>query len=125
MGSRLGCDMLAVPFIPRSRCVPDWGVGNDRARPHYRDWLHSAIAQVPCMPMNDLIHPAGFQLVAPYQPAGDQPQAIEKLVAGFDNGLAHQTLLGVTGSGKTYTIANVVQQVQKPTIVMAPNKTLG
>ncbi|HEY5972987.1 MAG TPA: DEAD/DEAH box helicase family protein, partial [Pseudoxanthomonas sp.] len=75
--------------------------------------------------MNDLIHPAGFQLVAPYQPAGDQPQAIEKLVAGFENGLAHQTLLGVTGSGKTYTIANVVQQVQKPTIVMAPNKTLA
>ncbi|MFC5577516.1 excinuclease ABC subunit UvrB [Lysobacter niabensis] len=75
--------------------------------------------------MNDLIHPAGFQLVSPYQPAGDQPQAIEKLVAGFENGLAHQTLLGVTGSGKTYTIANVVQQVQKPTIVMAPNKTLA
>jgi excinuclease ABC subunit B len=75
--------------------------------------------------MNDLIHPAGFQLVSPYQPAGDQPQAIEKLVAGFDNGLAHQTLLGVTGSGKTFTIANVVQQVQKPTIVMAPNKTLA
>jgi excinuclease ABC subunit B len=75
--------------------------------------------------MNDLIHPAGFQLVSPYQPAGDQPQAIDKLVAGFENGLAHQTLLGVTGSGKTFTIANVVQQVQKPTIVMAPNKTLA
>jgi excinuclease ABC subunit B len=75
--------------------------------------------------MNDLIHPAGFQLVSPYQPAGDQPQAIEKLVAGFENGLAHQTLLGVTGSGKTFTIAKVVQQVQKPTIVMAPNKTLA
>jgi excinuclease ABC subunit B len=75
--------------------------------------------------MNDLIHSAGFQLVSPYQPAGDQPQAIDKLVAGFENGLAHQTLLGVTGSGKTFTIANVVQQVQKPTIVMAPNKTLA
>ncbi len=75
--------------------------------------------------MNDLTHPAGFELVSPYQPAGDQPQAIEKLVAGFENGLAHQTLLGVTGSGKTFTIANVVQQVQKPTIVMAPNKTLA
>lgn len=75
--------------------------------------------------MNDLIHPAGFQLVSPYQPAGDQPQAIEKLVAGFENGLAHQTLLGVTGSGKTFTVANVVQQIQKPTIVMAPNKTLA
>ncbi|CAG4971147.1 excinuclease ABC subunit UvrB [Novilysobacter luteus] len=66
-----------------------------------------------------------FQLVSPYQPAGDQPQAIEKLSAGFEAGLAHQTLLGVTGSGKTYTIANVIQRVQKPTLVMAPNKTLA
>ncbi|RDZ29762.1 excinuclease ABC subunit UvrB [Lysobacter silvisoli] len=75
--------------------------------------------------MNELIHPAGFQLVAPYSPAGDQPLAIERLIAGFDNGLVQQTLLGVTGSGKTYTIANVVQAVQKPTLVMAPNKTLA
>ena len=66
-----------------------------------------------------------FQLVSPYQPAGDQPQAIEKLVAGFGNGLAKQVLLGVTGSGKTFTIANVIQQVQKPTLVMAHNKTLA
>ena len=66
-----------------------------------------------------------FQLVSPYQPAGDQPQAIEKLTAGFEAGLAAQTLLGVTGSGKTYTIANVIERVQKPTIVMAPNKTLA
>ena len=75
--------------------------------------------------MNDLIHPAGFQLVAPFSPAGEQPQAIAKLVEGFESGLAHQTLLGVTGSGKTYTIANVVQAVQKPMLVMAPNKTLA
>src|SRR5690606_7303572 len=66
-----------------------------------------------------------FKLVSPYQPAGDQPQAIKRLIAGFENGLAQQTLLGVTGSGKTYTIANVVEAVQKPTIVMAPNKTLA
>jgi len=66
-----------------------------------------------------------FQLVAPYQPAGDQPGAIARLVDGFGAGLAHQTLLGVTGSGKTYTIANVVQQIQKPTLVLAPNKTLA
>ena len=66
-----------------------------------------------------------FQLVAPYQPAGDQPQAIGKLVAGFENGIARQVLLGVTGSGKTYTIANMIQQVQKPTLVMAHNKTLA
>ena len=66
-----------------------------------------------------------FQLVAPYQPAGDQPQAIRKLIEGFESGLAAQTLLGVTGSGKTFTIANVVQAVQKPTLVLAPNKTLA
>jgi len=66
-----------------------------------------------------------FQLVSPFQPAGDQPEAIRRLVSGFNDGLAHQTLLGVTGSGKTFTIANVVQQVQKPTIVLAPNKTLA
>jgi excinuclease ABC subunit B len=66
-----------------------------------------------------------FQLVAPYQPAGDQPQAIQSLAAGFEAGLAAQTLLGVTGSGKTYTIANVIEKVQRPTIVMAPNKTLA
>jgi excinuclease ABC subunit B len=66
-----------------------------------------------------------FQLVAPYQPAGDQPQAIHRLSEGFEAGLAAQTLLGVTGSGKTYTIANVIERVQRPTIVMAPNKTLA
>ncbi len=66
-----------------------------------------------------------FQLVAPYQPSGDQPGAIARLVDGFGAGLAHQTLLGVTGSGKTYTIANVIQQIQKPTLVLAPNKTLA
>jgi len=66
-----------------------------------------------------------FQLAAPYQPAGDQPQAIARLADGFEAGLAAQTLLGVTGSGKTYTIANVIERVQRPTIVMAPNKTLA
>ena len=75
--------------------------------------------------MNDFDDSPAFELVAPYQPAGDQPQAIERLVRGFDSGLARQTLLGVTGSGKTYTIANLVQAVQKPTLVMAPNKTLA
>jgi excinuclease ABC subunit B len=67
----------------------------------------------------------GFRLASPYSPAGDQPQAIQRLVDGFESGLAHQTLLGVTGSGKTYTIANVVQAIQKPTLVLAPNKTLA
>jgi excinuclease ABC subunit B len=66
-----------------------------------------------------------FQLVSPYSPAGDQPAAIEKLTESFESGLAKQTLLGVTGSGKTYTIANVIERIQKPTLVMAPNKTLA
>src|SRR5688572_12211101 len=66
-----------------------------------------------------------FKLESAYQPAGDQPQAIDKLVEGLESGLAHQTLLGVTGSGKTYTIANVIQRVQRPTLVLAHNKTLA
>ena len=66
-----------------------------------------------------------FVLSSPYQPSGDQPKAIERLVDNFTAGVAKQTLLGVTGSGKTYTIANVVERVQKPTLVMAPNKTLA
>jgi excinuclease ABC subunit B len=66
-----------------------------------------------------------FQVHSPYVPAGDQPKAIEALVDGIESGLAHQTLLGVTGSGKTFTIANVIQQIQRPTIVMAHNKTLA
>ncbi|MDP9008382.1 MAG: excinuclease ABC subunit UvrB [Pseudomonadota bacterium] len=66
-----------------------------------------------------------FELFSDYLPAGDQPQAIEKLVDGLGSGLAHQTLLGVTGSGKTFTIANVIQQVQRPTLVLAHNKTLA
>jgi excinuclease ABC subunit B len=66
-----------------------------------------------------------FELYSDYLPAGDQPQAIEKLVDGLTSGLAHQTLLGVTGSGKTFTIANVIKQVQRPTLVLAHNKTLA
>ena len=66
-----------------------------------------------------------FELQSPFAPNGDQPRAIDALVAGFEAGLAHQTVLGVTGSGKTFTIANVVQQIQRPTLVLAPNKTLA
>ena len=68
---------------------------------------------------------ADFQVVADYQPAGDQPTAIAALIDGIESGLSHQTLLGVTGSGKTFTIANVVQAVQRPTLILAPNKTLA
>jgi len=66
-----------------------------------------------------------FNLISPYAPAGDQPSAISELISGLDQGLASQTLLGVTGSGKTFTIANVINQVQRPTIVLAHNKTLA
>ncbi len=66
-----------------------------------------------------------FELSAPYQPAGDQPQAIAKLTEGVLAGARHQTLVGVTGSGKTFTVANVIQAVQKPTLVISHNKTLA
>jgi excinuclease ABC subunit B len=66
-----------------------------------------------------------FQLETDYVPAGDQPAAIEALMDGLEAGLAHQTLLGVTGSGKTFTIANVIQRLQRPTVILAPNKTLA
>src|SRR5438270_446998 len=68
---------------------------------------------------------AKFQLVSEYQPAGDQPQAIEKLVAGFTGGQTRQCLLGATGTGKTYTAAHVIQQLRKPTLVLSHNKTLA
>lgn len=66
-----------------------------------------------------------LRAVSPFEPAGDQPQAIEKLAKGIQDGLRYQTLLGVTGSGKTFTMAKVIEAVQKPTLVMAPNKTLA
>ena len=66
-----------------------------------------------------------FNVVSDYQPKGDQPQAIKKLAEGIENGEKHQTLLGVTGSGKTFTVANVIQEVQRPTLVLAHNKTLA
>ncbi len=76
------------------------------------------------------IHPmaqalARFEVVSDYRPAGDQPAAIANLIEGLESGLSHQTLLGVTGSGKTFTIANVIEAVQRPTLVLAPNKTLA
>lgn len=66
-----------------------------------------------------------FELISPFKPNGDQPQAIDKLTQGLQAGLAYQTLLGVTGSGKTFTIANVIERVQRPTLILAPNKTLA
>ncbi|MRX27165.1 excinuclease ABC subunit UvrB [Kangiella sp. HZ709] len=66
-----------------------------------------------------------FKIESPFEPAGDQPKAIAQLLEGLEDGLSHQTLLGVTGSGKTYTIANVIAQSGRPAIIMAPNKTLA
>jgi excinuclease ABC subunit B len=76
--------------------------------------------------MNTITFPdSPYRLHLPFEPAGDQPTAIAQLVEGIEDGLAYQTLLGVTGSGKTFTIANVIQQVQRPTLVLAHNKTLA
>lgn len=68
---------------------------------------------------------SSFKLHSRFKPSGDQPNAIKSLINGINDGLAYQTLLGVTGSGKTFTIANVIQEIQRPTLVMAPNKTLA
>ena len=66
-----------------------------------------------------------FELVSKYKPTGDQPEAISKLVNGIKNGEHQQVLQGVTGSGKTFTMANVIQQLSRPTMIMAPNKILA
>src|SRR5664280_1666772 len=66
-----------------------------------------------------------FKLISDFQPTGDQPEAIDQLVNGLENRVPFQTLLGVTGSGKTFTIANVVQQIQRPTLILSHNKTLA
>ena len=71
------------------------------------------------------LSPAEFKLVAPYQPLGDQPRAIEELNEGLRRGDRYQTLLGVTGSGKTFTMANVIQAAARPTLVISHNKTLA
>ena len=65
-----------------------------------------------------------FELISPFQPTGDQPDAIKQLVEGLNSGVKAQTLLGVTGSGKTFTMANVIAQTQRPTLVLSHNKTL-
>ena len=66
-----------------------------------------------------------FELVSPYKPTGDQPEAIKKLAKGLRRGYKEQTLLGVTGSGKTFTMANIIANVNRPTLVLAHNKTLA
>src|SRR5690606_16843948 len=76
-------------------------------------------------PIEVFMSESALQLVTRFQPAGDQPEAIRQMVEGLEAGLSHQTLLGVTGSGKTFSIANVIAQLQRPTMVLAPNKTLA
>ena len=66
-----------------------------------------------------------FQLVSPFQPTGDQPEAIQRLTMGLENGIKEQVLLGVTGSGKTFTMASVIANLNRPTLVLAHNKTLA
>ena len=66
-----------------------------------------------------------FKLNSKYSPAGDQPEAIKKLIKGLDEGIKDQTLLGVTGSGKTFTIANIIKESGRPALILAPNKTLA
>ena len=66
-----------------------------------------------------------FKVVSPFEPSGDQPEAIAALAKGVEDGLRYQTLLGVTGSGKTFTMANIIEQTQRPTLVLAHNKTLA
>ena len=68
---------------------------------------------------------ADFKLVSDFNPSGDQPRAINELADGINSNIKHQTLLGVTGSGKTYTIAKVIEKVQRPTLVISHNKTLA
>jgi excinuclease ABC subunit B len=76
-------------------------------------------------PASASLHPGVFELVAPYEPAGDQPAAIDALVRGIAEGRASQVLMGVTGSGKTFTMANVIARVGRPTLVLSHNKTLA
>ncbi len=79
----------------------------------------------PAIEMEQARAGGAFDLVSDFKPAGDQPEAIAELIAGFEAGEREQVLLGVTGSGKTYTIAQVIARVQRPTLVLAPNKTLA
>ena len=77
------------------------------------------------LPNTDVDERDRLTLVADFAPAGDQPEAIAGLVEGLNDGLARQTLLGVTGSGKTFTVASVIAELQRPAIILAPNKTLA
>ncbi|NQW11893.1 MAG: DEAD/DEAH box helicase family protein, partial [Alphaproteobacteria bacterium] len=97
----------------------------DRDRPADRPVLHGAVA--PDLKSNVAPQDAGvpFQVVSDFEPAGNQPAAIDELTHGIQQGELDQVLLGVTGSGKTFTIAHVIQRIRRPTLILAPNKTLA
>ena len=97
---------------------------NYTQRAHTRDLSRLVSSALPT-PQSLVFPDSPFRLHQPFAPAGDQPEAIEQLVEGLDDGLMYQTLLGVTGSGKTYTMANVIARVGRPAIIIAPNKTLA
>ena len=103
-------------------------MGKSTIRPHIGPAMSSALKMEPAAPNVPaaVIFPGSpYRLHQLFEPAGDQPEAIAKLTEGIENGLAYQTLLGVTGSGKTYTMANVIARLGCPAIIMAPNKTLA
>jgi len=102
----------------------DAGKQGRAVRRIHRDRLTSFF-EVPILPVLLTFPNSPFRLNQPFVPAGDQPEAIDKLVEGLNDGLAYQTLLGVTGSGKTFTMANVIARLGRPALVLAPNKTLA
>ena len=87
--------------------------------------LQFCVLKVVILPLIATFPNSPYRLHQPFQAAGDQPQAIAKITEGFEDGLKYQTLLGVTGSGKTFTMAHVIARLGRPAIIMAPNKTLA
>ncbi len=121
-GTLVGCPEFYNPACPQApRTMPDL------AKAVIEPAVADADAQVGSATEGRFISFPGspFELFMPYLPAGDQPQAIDKLVEGVNDGEVFQTLLGVTGSGKTFTMANVIARLGRPAIIFAPNKTLA
>jgi excinuclease ABC subunit B len=120
------------PIVPRldARNKPGPPLENPPRRPHHPFAMVRSKAPAAAESGNKVVrlqrrHNEPFHLKADWAPSGDQPAAIEQLTANLEDGLAHQILLGVTGSGKTYTVANVISRVQRPALILAPNKTLA
>src|SRR5512143_2711162 len=116
--ARVGEGLMACTRRESSTMVPS-------GHPPGAEVLLSTSFNRPILPVFVTFPNSPFRLFQPFPPAGDQPTAIEHLVEGIEDGLAYQTLLGVTGSGKTYTMANVIARTGRPALIMAPNKTLA